>query len=260
MTTYTEHLPASGLRDKTVKMTLKSIADFEAWRDGRDLSASLLTDWRDHLGRKHLSPRTKNTELARVKAALNWMRKREQHGLDASAIGDVLTAFPVDREAPRVLSRDEIAKLANACKGSETGRTVLALLVTGMRHEELMTLTPANLIEQGIEVRAANSKNRQGRVIPWFLIGNARPLFQPLPFVYDKHHWDKIRERSGVDVPLKAMRSTAATYLAFWGKLPLIAVAKVMGHTMDVLERNYLGAAMFDLKGDSMPEIMGVTV
>lgn len=259
MTTYLEHLPASGLRDKTVKMTTKSIADFETWREGRELTPALLTDWRDHLGRRHLAPRTKNTELARVKAMLNWMRKREQHELDSATIGDVLPSFPADREAPRVLSRDEIAKLVEACKGSETGRTVMALLVTGMRHEELMTLTPANLIEQGIEVRAANSKNRQGRVIPWFLIGAARPLFQPLPFVYDRHHWDKIRKVAGVDAPLKAMRSTFVTFCASAGTMPLHMIAKVAGHSLQVCEKHYFGSPIFGLVGTSVPEWMGIT-
>lgn len=257
--TYLEFLDTAGLRPKTVKMTKRSIQTFLDWLGDRPLSVETLAGYRDHLGGRRLSPNTRNLELLRVGGMVRWMRRRGADVPSLEEIGQALKSFRADKEPPRVLSRDEIQALATACQGSDTGRTVLALLVSGLRYNELMKLTPANMTEHGIEVTGANSKNRRGRVIPWFLIGKARPAFV-LPFKIDRLDWDGIRKASGLDIPLKALRSTWVTYCAYSGKLPLVAVAKLAGHTMKVCEENYLGAPIFGLTGESVPEWMGLAV
>ncbi len=258
MTTYLEHLPSSGLRPKTIAETSASIRRFNEWLDVRPITGGELMAYREHVARRHLAPRTKNLELARVAAMARWMSKRHQVDLEESQIAEACKPFPVDTQAPRVLSKDEIQRLAKACEGSETGRTVLALLVTGARHQEILSLNRSNLGEQGIEIKAEQSKNRRGRVIPWFIVGSRRDLFMPLPFVWDRHQWEAIREQAGLSIPVKALRSTWVSYAAYAGKMPLVAVAKLAGHTVDVCEANYLGAPIFGITGESAPEWMGL--
>lgn len=261
MTTYTEYLPASGLRTSTITSTMATIARFERWLDGRPITPETLAAWRQHLGRCNIKPSVKNLVLARIGAMLRWqVRQGGLPGLTMDAISAMSARFPVDRDAVRVLDKAEIARLAAACHGSQTGRTVLALLLSGARYNELMRLTPDNLTGAGIEITGASSKNRQGRIIPWFLLGAGRALFAPLPFIFSRREWVAIRAQAGLDVPLKTTRSTWVSYAAYAGKLPMVSVAKTAGHTLAVCEKNYLGAPMFGLTGDSMPEWMGLSL
>lgn len=260
MQSYLEYLPTSGLRPKTIAETTTTAKRFDAWLAGRAITLPVLAEWRDALARRRLRPNVKNLEQARIAAAVRWMMGRGLLDLPAERVSAIFARFPVDREAPRVLSRPEIQRLAMACTARETGRAVLALLVTGARREEVLSLRPENLTGQGIEITAARSKNRTGRVIPWFLIGEGKKLFDPLPFRFLRDEWDAIRDEAGVDVPLKALRSTWVSYASYAGVLPMIAIAKTAGHTLAVCEANYIGAPMYGIGGESAPEWMGLVL
>lgn len=258
-TLYLEWLDTSGNRPKTIAEAAKGVRKWLAWRDGRELSLSLLHEFRDEVGGKRWSGRYKNLIIAQIKAMLNWARKRELHPLTSDKICDALGKFQPDKNAPVVLTRDELRRLARACLGCpQTGKTALAIMLTGMRHQEALSIEPQHVTEHGVEVSGANSKNHCGRVVPRFILSDACMKLFDAPLTWNRTQWDKIRERAGLSVQVKALRSTWATYAVSRGVLNPWQSAKTMGHTLAVAEGSYYGAPIFGLEGATTDEWLGV--
>ena len=259
---YLAWLSLAGLRPKTVTESTHAVEKWLRETDGKPFSVQTLNEFRDYVGAQSWSPRYKNLILAQVKAMLNWARKRELIELSGDKITDTLSRFKEDRSAPVVLTTKELRRLATACAGyPATGRTVLAVMLTGARHAEIKGLRQADIDEHGIHITASRSKNHQGRVIPRFIIGGRcmRLITRHGAFVWKRSEWEAIRKAAHLDVKVKALRSTWATYAVSRGLLNPWQVAKVCGHTLQVAEKAYFGAAIFGLEGDTVDHWLGIS-
>lgn len=260
---YIDHLRDTGRRERTIKERYRALIAWANWASGRPVSLESLHEFHDYLAKKRKwKPRYKNLIMAQVKALLNWMRKRGHHDLTSTQISDALESFPYDREPPVVLTVPQIRAIAQACKDSDdpTGRMILAVMLTGTRYNEILSLKPTDITEQGVTVTGENSKNRNGRTIPAHILGDrVMALMQGAAFSWRRSVWNAIQEQSGVKVPIKALRSTWGTYAVSRGILNPWQAAKVCGHTLAVAEQNYYGAPIFGLTGDTVDEWLGIS-
>lgn len=255
---YAQALPLQGLRPKTVRAASDAVADFRRWRGDLDIDGPLLMAWREELAGRKITRNYANLLMAHVRGMLKWAIRAEQLAMEEQTVAVLLRAFRVDVDEPRILTRAEISRLAQACTVHICGRAVLWLLCTGMRREEAARIRPEHLGEAGVTVPAANSKNHTGRTIPRHLLGTAASLLDPLPLHLYEGGWRWIRKAAEIDVPIKALRSTWVTYALSRGILTPWQVCKLAGHTLGVSEAKYQGAPLFGLTGDTMPEWMGV--
>jgi integrase len=244
------------LAKNTLKSLKTAVLAFEAWRQDRPITLPLLTEWHTHLANRPLKPTTKNLLLTHTKAFVRWCS-------DAAIfpVVDVtrLPEFPVKKREPVVLSREEVASLIAACKVAEDQRCanlVLCLLYTGCRRHEAENLTRHSVRQDGLLI---NSGKTGERVFPWSLLGEARQIFDALPFKWNRESWAAIRKASEIAGLLpKSLRSTAATYLISSGVASPRNCVFIMGHTLDVAEKNYWGAPVWGITGRTMPEFYGV--
>ena len=258
---YRNHLPTSGMRDKSIREVNMSLKHFERFVNGQDIDRQRISEFRDWVGAQDWSPNYRNLVLAHVKAMLRWSMDRDVCDIPENKIRRCLKSFKVNRESPVVLTREQLDNLGAGCiKYPKTGRTVLAVLMTGARHREILDMTDADVTEHGVEIGAERSKNRQGRVIPWTVLGpRVRELFDPLPFVWDRQEWDAIRQMTNKPkMKVKSLRSTAATYWISQGSLPPRTCTALMGHTVAVAEKSYWGAPVLGIDGDYTDEWMGL--
>ena len=247
-------------RPNTVYNSKLHVTRFMDWRQGRELTPALLQDYHTQLALSPFYKRnsTRNLAGACVKAMLHWCRKRGTLALTTDQITESLPTFKKEKKLPVVWSVGQIAKLAEACKPYRTGRTVLALLVTGCRREELLSMDESNVTEQGLKI--IGTKTRTERMMPWSLLGDARTLFTDFPFRWLPHEWKTIRKAAGIEGPIKSTRSTMATFMISSGQVSAYACAKLLGHSIAIAEITYWGAPIFGITGKTIPEWMGLTL
>lgn len=147
----------------------------------------------------------------------------------------------------RFLSRDELARLLQACHTSRNSHLyllVLLALTTGARKMEMLRLRWADIdLEHGF-LRLAQTKNKERRAVP--VTGRALTLLrqqvqcQQSAWVFPgrtgqtsmsfARAWYHARRRAGLrDFHFHDLRHTAASYLAMSGA-SLLEIAQVLGH------------------------------
>jgi integrase len=244
------------LAPNTLKSLKTAVLAFESWRGDRVITLPLLVEFHTHHANRALKPTTKNLHLTHVKAFLRWCADA---GIFPAVDVTRLPEFPVKKREPVVLSRAEVAALVAACKAAEDQRCanlILCLLYTGCRMHEAEGLTRHSIKQDGLLLDSGKTGER---TFPWFLLGDARSLFDALPFKWNRESWAAIRKASEIAGLLpKSLRSTAATYLISSGVASPRNCVFIMGHTLDVAEKNYWGAPVWGITGRTMPEFYGV--
>lgn len=248
VSTYLQYLVESGARASTVTETRRVLGRFDAWRGGREVTNDLLADYRGALARQQLKPSTRNKVLTILKCALTRTMRRYP---DAQWNTGTLDPFQQDHKAIRVLTQDDVRAIWAACEGSDIGKTVRALLLTGMRHQELLHLKTSDLTEHGILVRCEVAKNRKARLIPWCILHDVREHLLP-PFSWSRGGFEAIRKASGVNFTPKDLRSTFVTYAWSRGAHPAQHICQWAGHTLGVAEARYVGIMLYGLTGDTV--------
>ena len=138
------------------------------------------------------------------------------------------------------LTKDQIAKLAQACHDDETRDAIMILAYTGLRLGELLRLTPDNIVDGMIRLDA-NTKTGQPRAVP--IVPGIRRALKRLPFTYPKRkiqaEFAKARKRARMaNVHLHDLRHTTASLLAAEGvSLPIIG--RILGHASPATTARY---------------------
>lgn len=204
---------------------------------------------------------TANRVLTIVKAALTLADDNGQLPEGTSAVWRKVQKFELSNDAqPRMLDRDEIARLMNACEG-DFRTLVTAALMTGARYGELCALRVRDFDTERSTVRIYQSKTGKTLIQPLtsegarFLgsLAAGRAPGAPLLTRADGRAWDTsaqtrpMREaaaRAGIeDVSFKVTRAT-------YGKLLLQAtadlelVAKALGHSDSRITRKHYAALL----------------
>jgi len=255
VSTYLQYLVESGARASTITEVRGVLGRFDAWRHGRDFTNELLAGYRSHLAHKHeLKASTRNKVLTILKCALTRTMRRHP---DMVWNLETLAPFKQDYRAIKVLTQDEIRAIWAACEGSSIGRTIRALMLTGMRHHELLQLKTSDLTEHGILVRCEISKNRKARLIPWCILSDAREHLVPI-FSWSRGAFEAIRKASGVTFTPKDLRSTFVTYAWSRGTFPPQHISQWAGHTIEVAQKRYVGPLIYGLTGDTVAQWYGL--
>lgn len=195
----------------------------------RQLDSIHASDWRDRRLRE-ISPSSVRREMNLLSNVCS-IAVREWRMLQHNPFHGVWK--PKDaRPRDRVLSDDELARIAQAARTPAEKRTVAAALfaiATGMRASELCSLTPEQI--EGRVARLDETKNGDSRDVP--LSTEALRLwaehgpFGLTPAALDTH-WRALRDRAGLaDVHFHDTRHTAATRIA--RKLELLELCKAFG-------------------------------
>ncbi len=156
------------LRPRTLDRYRASLDQVLGWLDVvkvRQLDTSSVLGFREHRLRQGVSPRTVNHDVTILGAMLRW-------GVDQSLIGThpLRGVKPLRHDHPkegRPLTDDEVGRLL-ALSPQPWRNIWYALLVTGMRKDELANLRFSDIDREGrdLVVRGRHAKNRRERRIP----------------------------------------------------------------------------------------------
>jgi hypothetical protein len=251
---FSAYLASITDRAQTTQRAARRVChDFDRWRQGRTIDLALLDAYRAKLHRSHKAASSCNTDMSHLSTALRFLIRRKLVELYGDP-GEVLKPFKVDRPVPMVLSPDELRRLwAVDMPGHQT---VKALIVTAARAKEAEALTPASARAEGLIIQA--TKTSRARRIPWSLLSWTRYLFEDLPLPkLDYDSWNAIRKAAGLEYPLKALRSTTASYIASAGKLSPLKVARMCGHRVTTADQYYWDD-LDGVEGDDVPSWLGL--
>ena len=228
---------------------------------------SLTTDdveaYRNHRKARGLSAVTVNHDLRLLRKMFNWAVKKGYLGSSPFKRGTE-TVIQLEREIPRSRrfhNEDDERRLLAAANPNLRG-IIIALLDTACRPGEILSLQwkDANLIRRELQVQAAKSKTRTGRVVPISsrLMGvlemrRLDPAGQPHgpeAYVFGdaigrrirsvRNAWDRAREKAGLgDLQLRDLRHEAGSRFAEAG-MPINYVSGMLGHTNLTTTSRYL--------------------
>jgi integrase len=238
----------------------KRTAQLKVWAEAlgthalADVTPAMLAEFRDKLLSEGRSGPTVNRYLAALSHGFT-VAEKEWGWVEHNPLRKV-AKYRENRGRLRYLSRDEMTRLLEACKASETRElypAVLLALSTGMRHGELFGLTWERVDLKAGRITLEQTKNGERRTVP--LQGEAlaavrelpRRLDTPLLFPSRKHPakpvdlrtpWETVLRRAGVEnFRFHDLRHTAASYLAMSGA-DMLTIAAVLGHkTLQMVKR-----------------------
>jgi integrase len=237
----------------TQRAARRTVSEFDKWRQGRTIDLALLDAYRAKLHRSRKAASSCNTEQSHLATALRFLIRRKLVDLDGDP-AEILKPMPVKRKVPTVLDREQIRALWAVDMPAH--ETVKALMILGCRHQEAQALTPASVRQDTLVIDGF--KTHRERAFPLALTGWTRYLFDKLPLPVLTHRlWADIRKAAGLGCPLKALRSTAASYISSSGKLPPMVAAALLGHSVGVLQENYF-VPVFGVEGDDVPTWLGL--
>jgi integrase len=232
----------------TARAARNAIKLFEQFRAGRDITPELLMAFRASLCESGRKASTATLILAHLSGHL----RREGMAIPPYQLRAACKPVPAMRHVPVVLTKAEIKRLWSACRGSNTGKAVRALLLLGARKAELLALTPDDVQQGHILIRGV--KTHRERLFPKSLIGY--PI-KP-PFIWHPPHWTAIKEAAGMPkLKPKDLRATAASYISSSGKIAPMVAAALLGHSLSVLEGRYF-VPVFEITGETVMEWYGL--
>ena len=226
-----------------------------------DLTSDVIVEQRDKLAKRQsrtgnsISPSTVNRYLAALSHVLG-IAERELKWLPDNPMRDV-SKLKEPRGRVRYLSDDERERLLQACAESDNHNLltiVILALSTGMRKNEIMTLTWGDVDLERQLITLEETKNNERRSVP--LVGKAHQLVKtlakeckgpsellfpgknPSSPIEIKRAWHSALRRSGIEnFRFHDLRHTAASYLAMNGA-SLPEISEVLGHkTYDMVKR-----------------------
>lgn len=195
---------------------------------------------------------TVNRELATLRRMLT-IAHREGWILKHPFLGSDTIISPADeKKRTRVLTRDEEARLLDACDGPRTRlkAIIICALDTGMRRGEILKLRwrDVNLETKRIHIQAMNTKTLSARLVPISsrLIAELKSLPQrdPSSRVFGitdtvKRSWATAKGIAGIeDLRFHDLRHTCATRLV-QGGFPIAEVSRILGHASVVTTFRY---------------------
>lgn len=206
------------------------------------------------------SARTVNSALTDIGTFCRWMRKHGRIASDPTARVNVRMNEKADRRViRRALTIDEIRRLIGATEagdvhhgltGRERGLVYQLALETGLRHNEIKTLTRADFLlsasPASVRIQAQNEKAGRGDVLPirpelaqalagYFNETLSLPNALAFPTMWKQRGAEMLREdldaagvdwrpdASGASVDFHSLRHTFATMLANSGIHPRVA-------------------------------------
>lgn len=154
--------------------------DLEQWRDWatdngsrtfepNDVTASDLRAWLAHIAGENLSPRSIRRKVQSLRAFFKFMMLR--HGLTANPAAELSlarTPKPLPVYIPETETNSMLDSDFNSDDFTETrNRLIMTMLYsTGMRQDELLTLTDCNVDTRKGELKVHGKRNKE-RVIPF---------------------------------------------------------------------------------------------
>jgi integrase len=237
------------------------VAQFKVWvhRLGAyalsDVTPAMLVEARDAMLAEGRTGPTVNRYLAALSHVFT-VAEKEWAWVESNPLRKV-TKYKESRGRLRYLSREEMARLLEACKASRARDlypAVLLALSTGMRRAELLGLTWDRVDMKAGRITLEHTKNGERRMVP--LQGEAlaavrelvRRLDTPLLFPSRRHahkpvdlrtHWETALRLAGIeDFKFHDLRHTAASYLAMSGA-DMLTIADVLGHKTLAMVKRY---------------------
>ena len=217
------------------------------------LTIEVLDHYRAHRIGEQVGPATINREMATLKHALS---KAVEWRLLRKAAREELTAIKKYQEPSgrlRYLSGPaEADRLVEVCEGF-LKPIVLTTLHTGMRKEELLSLTWDTVDMTHGFIRLKQTKNGKVRALPfneilWSLFSGLRTRHD-VPWVFHdhdgrrylnvRHAFERACRAAGVaDFHFHDLRHTFASWLAMKG-VPLATVSTLLGHSSPTMTLRY---------------------
>jgi integrase len=202
----------------------REIEALKDWWDGRllDELADVCKEYaEEQLGA--LKPATIKNRIAYLRAACRWAWKR--HSMGDQDPGARVVAPLVDNARQVAVSRDDVLRLARACRHRGVRALILIAFYSGMRVSEIQRARRAG----GLFV-LLDTKNGEPRLIPIHpRISAAAKVAMPRRSEID-YYWPLARTACGLEhVTLHDLRHAAATEMVNAGE-DLATVGKVLGH------------------------------
>jgi integrase len=217
------------------------------------LTVELLDQYRGHRRGEGVGPATINREMATLKHALSkaveWKLLRKTAREELAAI----KKYQEPSGRLRYLSGPaEADRLLTACEDS-LRPVVVTALHTGMRKEELLSLTWEAVDMTHGFIRLTQTKNGKARALPfnetlWSLFSGLRTR-QDIPWVFHdahgrryndiRHPFERACEGAGLtDFHFHDLRHTFASWLIMRG-VALATVSNLLGHTSPTMTLRY---------------------
>lgn len=268
------------LRARTRGVYREALRSFQGWcvargrRIVQEVTPADLHAYRAAAVSQAAAPRTASTHLARVRSALEWLRRGEllPH-VSRDHIADFARALPAPLRPVNCLRPAQIRALLDAATTLEpVGAAFIAVaLLTGMRLGELEALRWAYVDLDAapggeLALPAEATKTHRARTIDLSVSPAARRIIDALPrrgpFVFGGEHaasrevakrWkracqldgDEALRRPAVRWTWQHLRQTCGTYLTcspgIFGAASAYRSAAQLGHAVAVAERHYLG-------------------
>jgi len=198
------------------------------------------------LGKK---PGTIARDVQILRSALKWATRQDPQWIDAAPV----FRMPVKASPPRDrwLTRDEAARLVDACTFSHLRLFVLLALHTTKRSSAILGLRWINIRDGFISFGAGTGNKRRGDVpinaTLTAALDEARKL-ATTPYVIEygscrvlsiKNGFKAACQRAGLsDVTPHVLRHTGATWMAAAG-IPMEEIARVLGNSVAICEKVY---------------------
>ncbi|HEX7174377.1 MAG TPA: site-specific integrase [Pyrinomonadaceae bacterium] len=199
-----------------------------------------------------------NRELEKLRHMLNiaqregWILRNPMQG------GDPLVSKADEKKRERIITRDEEAKLLEACEGrrAHLRPIIVCALDTGMRRGEIITLRwrDVDFDNRVITIQAFNTKTMRERQVSMttrlalelerlYEVSPKRPDILVFGVVNNvKRSFTTVRRAAGLDdLRFHDLRHTAATRLV-GAHIPLSEVGRVLGHTQANTTYRYVNA------------------
>ena len=205
-----------------------------------------------------------NRELSILRKVFNVAKRNRWVIENPFHCGDPLIRPGDERPRERILTREEEARLLDACTGQRTylRPVIICAIDTGMRRGEILKMRwqDVDLRNRMIQVQALNTKTLRERKVYM-----TERLAYELQWLYDqsekndtilvfgiegsiKKAFGTARRLAGLsDVHFHDLRHTAASRLAA-SNIPIAEIARVLGHTQLATSYRYINANTDSLK------------
>jgi len=253
------------VRPDTLRSYREAVEALVAWTEAngpryvQELDGAALFRYRGHLGADpKKGPRTANSHMLRIKAALNWWRRAGMLPmLTGEGISDALKALKAPKPQPKPLRPEAIRTLLEAADDVDL-RVILFYLLTGLRLSEGLRLKWEHVYPLEIHVPASGAKTGAARIVeldvcpflPPILDGWREQRTDDLVLGgWTEHSLRGMRKRLGDAgaFTFQRLRQTCGTTLTNAGGIYAASSAYKsamrLGHSVAVAERFYLGRA-----------------
>jgi len=177
----------------TVEAYTRDMSQFAGWLGGLDVSSVTTTDmraWLSSLAGKD-SPITLRRKTQSLRAFFHWLLKR---GIVRHNPAADITLAKAPKRLPEFVKEQEIEEIVSSYNPADFRQlrahiVMLTLYSTGLRQEELRTLTDADISFSLREAKVTGKRSKQ-RVVPL-----------PVPLLEEISRWQKVRDMHYPSLP-----------------------------------------------------------